>query len=84
MLKDIREVTDPQLYADELKHRWRSLLSWLYIGRNTSAMSTGPVHNTVTVRHDMRRATGGLLVAPLSISSPEGVAGPTSWPYRTG
>jgi hypothetical protein len=72
MLKDIREVTDQQEYADELKHRWTSLLSYRYIGRNMSALNTGEVDNTVTLRHDMRNAAGGLLVAPLSITSPEG------------
>jgi hypothetical protein len=35
-------------------------------------MNTGPVDNTVTLRHDMRNAAGGLMVAPISISSPEG------------
>jgi hypothetical protein len=72
MLKDIREVTDRQEYADELKHRWTSLLSYRYIGRNMSALNTGEVDNTVTLRSDMRNAAGGLLVAPLSITSPEG------------
>src|SRR5215472_13422926 len=38
-------------------------------------MNTGPVDNTVTLRRDMRNAAGGLLVAPLSISSPEGNVG---------
>src|SRR4051794_28769252 len=57
MLKDIREVTDQQQYADELKHRWTSLLSYRYIGRNMSALNTGEVDNTVTLRHDMRNAT---------------------------
>src|SRR4029453_14095982 len=42
------------------------------IGRNMSALNTGEVDNTVTLRHDMRNAAGGLLVAPLSITSPEG------------
>jgi len=72
MLKDIREVTDAQEYAAELKHRWTSLLSYRYIGRNMSALNTGEVDNTVALRHDMRNAAGGLLVAPLSITSPEG------------
>ena len=72
MLKDIREVTDAQEYADELKYRWTSLLSYRYIGRNHSALNTGEVDNTVTLRHDMRNAAGGLLVSPLSITSPEG------------
>src|SRR3984893_15680016 len=72
MLKDIREVTDPKAYAEELEHRWTNLLTYRYIGRSSSAMNTGPVDNTVTLRHDMRNSTGGLLVAPLSITSPEG------------
>jgi len=72
MLKDIREVTDPKAYAEELEHRWTNLLTYRYIGRSSSAMNTGPVDNTVKLRHDMRNTTGGLLVAPLSITSPEG------------
>jgi hypothetical protein len=39
-------------------------------------MNTGPVDNTVTLRRDMRNTTGGLLVAPLAISAPEGNVGP--------
>jgi hypothetical protein len=35
-------------------------------------MNTGSVDNTVTLRHDMRNAAGGLMVAPISITSPEG------------
>ena len=38
-------------------------------------MNTGPEDNTVALRRDMRNAAGGLLVAPLSISSPEGNVG---------
>src|ERR1700693_5291664 len=38
-------------------------------------MNAGPVDNTVTLRRDMRNAAGGLLVAPISISSPEGDVG---------
>ena len=51
------------------------LLSYRYIGRNHSSMNTGAVDNTVTLRRDMRNAAGGLLVAPLSISAPEGDVG---------
>ena len=73
MLKDIRDLsTDTDAYRDELKERWSSLLSYRYIGRNHSSMDTGPVDNTVTLRHDMRNAAGGLMVSPISISSPEG------------
>jgi hypothetical protein len=38
-------------------------------------MDVGEKDNTVTLRHDMRNPSGGLLVAPLSISSPEGAVG---------
>ena len=76
MLRDIRELrNDPAAYAAELQRRWGGLLSYRYIGRKYSSMDTGPEDNTVTLRRDMRNVTGGLLVAPLSISSPEGAVG---------
>jgi hypothetical protein len=77
MLKDIRELkNDPDAYAAELEKRWTGLLSYRYIGRNHSSMNTGPEDNTVTLRRDMRNAAGGLMVAPIAISSPEGNVGP--------
>ena len=77
MVKDIRELkNDPEAYAAELERRWTGLLSYRYIGRNHSSMNTGPEDNTVTLRRDMRNAAGGLLVAPLAISAPEGNVGP--------
>jgi hypothetical protein len=76
MLRDIRELKgDRDAYAAELERRWTGLLSYRYIGRNHGSMNTGPVDNTVTLRRDMRNAAGGLLVAPLSISAPEGDVG---------
>lgn len=76
MLKDIRELKDdPATYGQELERRWSGLLSYRYIGRSHSSMNTGPEDNTVTLRRDMRNAAGGLLVAPISISSPEGNVG---------
>lgn len=76
MLRDIRElVNDPEAYAEELKNRWGGLLSYRYIGRKHGSMDTGEIDNTVTLRRDMRNTTGGLLVAPISISSPEGSVG---------
>jgi hypothetical protein len=76
MLRDIRELrNDPAAYAAELERRWGGLLSYRYIGRKYSSMDTGVEDNTVTLRRDMRNSTGGLLVAPLSISSPEGAVG---------
>src|SRR5579863_694357 len=75
-MRDIRELkNDPDAYAAELERRWTGLLSYRYIGRNHGSMNSGPVDNTVTLRRDMRNAAGGLLVAPLSISSPEGDVG---------
>jgi hypothetical protein len=76
VLKDIRELKDdPEAYKAELERRWTGLLSYRYIGRNHGSMNTGPEDNTVTLRRDMRNAAGGLLVSPLSISSPEGNVG---------
>ncbi|MCW2650450.1 MAG: hypothetical protein QOE41_4793 [Mycobacterium sp.] len=73
MLRDIRELTgEPQAYAVELRRRWGGLLSYRYIGRTYDSMDLGPTDNTVTVRHDMRDATGGLLLGVLGIASPEG------------
>ena len=75
-LIDIRELRgDPVAYAQELDRRWGALLSYRYIGRNHGSMNVGAEDNTVTLRRDMRNATGGLLVAPLSITSPEGAVG---------
>ena len=75
-MRDIRELRDdPQAYAEELQRRWGGLLSYRYIGRNHGSMNLGPIDNTVTLRRDMRNAAGGLLVSPLSISSPEGNVG---------
>jgi hypothetical protein len=71
MLKDIRETSDEQ-YWEDLRARWTSLLSYRYIGRNHGALNSGPVDNTVTLRHDMRNAAGGIMVAPLCITAPEG------------
>lgn len=76
MLRDIRELRDdPEAYAAELQQRWGGLLSYRYIGRKHGSMDTGPEDNTVTLRRDMRNSSGGLMVAPLSISSPEGAVG---------
>ena len=75
-MRDIRELKgDPEAYAAELERRWTGLLSYRYIGRNHGSMNTGPEDNTVTLRRDMRNAAGGLMVAPISISAPEGNVG---------
>lgn len=73
-LKDIRELRDDkEAYAAELERRWTGLLSYRYIGRRSASMDVGvDMDNTVKVRHDFRNSTGGLMVAPLAICSPEG------------
>ena len=72
-LRDIREfMGDADAYRDELYRRWTGLLSYRYIGRNHSSMNIGESDDTVTIRRDMRNEAGGIMVAPLAISSPEG------------
>jgi hypothetical protein len=72
-LRDIRELKDDtDAYRDELFRRWTGLLSYRYIGRNHSSMNAGDTDDTVTIRRDMRNEAGGIMVAPLAISSPEG------------
>lgn len=63
---------DADAYREELYRRWTGLLSYRYIGRNHSEMNIGETDNTVTIRRDMRNEAGGIMVAPLAISSPEG------------
>ncbi|WP_310767164.1 hypothetical protein [Mycobacterium sp. Z3061] len=71
--RDIRELMgDAEAYRDELYRRWTGLLSYRYIGRNHSSMNLGEADNTVTIRRDMRNEAGGIMVAALAISSPEG------------
>ncbi|EID11931.1 hypothetical protein MXEN_15355 [Mycobacterium xenopi RIVM700367] len=73
MLRDIRELTgEPEAYAAELRRRWGGLLSYRYIGRRYASMDLGPVDDTVTLRRDLRNATGGVLLAVIGIASPEG------------
>ncbi|WP_029117519.1 hypothetical protein [Mycobacterium sp. URHB0044] len=72
MLRDIRDLADQQeAYADELRRRWGGLLSYRYIGRRYASMDPRSVEDTVTLRHDMRNPTGGLLLSVLGISAPE-------------
>lgn len=73
MLRDIRELAaEPDAYAAELRRRWGGLLSYRYIGRSYASMDVGPTDDTVTLRHDMRDATGGILLGVLGVASPEG------------
>lgn len=71
MLKDIRE-TSREEYWEDLRKRWTSLLSYRYLGRNHGSLNSGPIDNTMRLRHDMRNPAGGIMAAPLCIASPEG------------
>jgi hypothetical protein len=73
-MRDIRELRDDKnAYAAELERRWTGLMSYRYIGKRSGSMDIGAEgDNTIKVRHDFRNSTGGLLVAPLAIASPEG------------
>jgi len=73
MLRDIRELADsPEEYAAELRRRWGGLLSYRYIGRSYASMDVvAEEDNTVTLRHDMRNTSGGVLFAVFGIAAPE-------------
>lgn len=70
MLEDIR-TTNPEEHWETLRRRWGALLSYRYIGRQFSSMNT-VADDTVTLRHDMRNAAGGILAQVLSICAPGG------------
>jgi hypothetical protein len=73
VIRDIRELShDKAAYAAELQRRWGGLLSYRYVGRNHGSMNTGPTDDTVTLRHDLRDRTGGVLLSVLAIAAPEG------------
>jgi hypothetical protein len=74
VVDDIRNTATDD-YWEELRQRWGALLSYRYIGRQFSSMNEGAIDNTVTLRHDMRNAAGGVLVAALSITCPGGGGG---------
>jgi hypothetical protein len=69
-LEDIRD-TDKEHYWETLRQRWGALMSYRYIGRQFSSMNKVD-DDTVTLRHDMRNAAGGILSQVFSISAPGG------------
>jgi hypothetical protein len=71
MLEDIRN-TDREQYWETLRQRWGALLSYRYLGRQFSSMNNSANDDTVTLRHDMRNAAGGILAQVFSISAPGG------------
>jgi hypothetical protein len=67
---DIRE-TGTDEYWDDFEHKWTALLTYRYLGRRTPELDVGVQSITMPLRHDMRNAVGGVMVAPLCIASPE-------------
>jgi hypothetical protein len=73
MVTDIRKTAGEDYWA-ELRSRWGALLSYRYIGKRFSSMNN-VADAPVALRHDMRNAAGGVMVAPLAIACPGGGGG---------
>ena len=67
---DIR-ATDPDKYWETFAEKWTSLLTYRYLGRRWDSLDTGVEGSSMTLRHDMRNSTGGIMAAPLCVASPE-------------
>lgn len=68
---DIRTVS-PDEYWKVFEKKWTSLLSYRYLGRVNEGLDKGAEGvNQMALRHDMRNASGGMLMAPLCIFTPE-------------
>jgi len=67
---DIR-ATDPEKYWETFAEKWTSLLTYRYLGRRWDSLDTGVEGSSMTLRHDMRNSTGGIMAAPLCVASPE-------------
>ncbi len=68
---DIR-ATPPVDYWKRFESKWTSLLTYRYLGRTHPVLDRGATRQTMPLRHDMRNPAGGIMAAPLCISSPEG------------
>ena len=67
---DIRTVPADE-YWSVFEKKWTSLLSYRYLGRVNAGLDTNPGAERMRLRHDMRTAGGGIMVAPLCIFAPE-------------
>ncbi len=67
---DIRTVSAEE-YWTVFEKKWTSLLSYRYLGRVSAGLDTNEGAEGMALRHDMRNALGGILVAPLCIFAPE-------------
>lgn len=61
---DIRDIA-PEEYWKALRGKWGALAAYRYIGRHHTR------GREIVLRHDMRNAAGGVMAAPLCITSPE-------------
>jgi hypothetical protein len=68
---DIRESA-PVDYWSRFESKWTNLLTYRYLGRTHPVLDRGATRQTMPLRHDMRNSVGGVMAAPLCISSPEG------------
>lgn len=68
---DIRDAR-PGDHWKQFESKWTSLLTYRYLGRTHPVLDRGALRQTMPLRHDMRNARGGIMAAPLCISSPEG------------
>jgi len=67
---DIRDA-DPARYWEAFAEKWTNLLTYRYLGRRWASLDNGVEGETMTLRHDMRNASGGIMAAPLCVASPE-------------
>ena len=68
---DIRGTT-PDEYWKSFEEKWTSLLTYRYLGREWGSLDNNVAEgHFMTLRHDMRNSTGGIMAAPLCVASPE-------------
>lgn len=68
---DIRGTT-PDEYWKGFEKKWTSLLTYRYLGREWGSLDNNVAEgHFMTLRHDMRNETGGIMAAPLCVASPE-------------
>ena len=70
MANDIRNVPPAEHWA-QFEKSWTTLLTYRYLGKGTPTLDRGVEREVMTLRHDMRNATGGIMAAPLCIAAPE-------------
>jgi hypothetical protein len=76
-VKDTHAVSDiwdarPDDYWKQFESKWTNLLTYRYLGRTHPVLDKGALRQTMPLRRDMRNVVGGIMAAPLCISSPEG------------